>query len=182
MKKIIAGLALMIFSTGCLSMMNLEERERMYGKSVPVITEHFAAKELRPGDTWKIYLKASDPDGDMKYIVAMVDQKGIGAYSASHTRIPAGNEKELSGYVYLNTMSGAGYTSLVFYDLSLTIQIQDKAGHYSQPVVFSLTFQPRTAVQESPPPGVFQDQDLGPILISLRTITAEIGAGRYRLY
>ncbi len=32
----------------------------------PVITSHFASSDLRPGDTWKIYLKASDSEGDMK--------------------------------------------------------------------------------------------------------------------
>jgi uncharacterized protein YdbL (DUF1318 family) len=65
----------------------------------PVITSHYASSDLRPGDTWKIYLKASDPDGDMKNIVATVKQAGVGVHPVGLTRIQEGNRKEPSGYV-----------------------------------------------------------------------------------
>ena len=41
-----------------------------------VISHFFAAQELVSGETWKIYLKASSPSADMKYIYATVEQKG----------------------------------------------------------------------------------------------------------
>jgi hypothetical protein len=44
------------------------------GKATPVITQAFASKELIAGDTWKVYLKSSEPDGDMRYIVSTLYQ------------------------------------------------------------------------------------------------------------
>jgi hypothetical protein len=153
--------------------LNAQGRDASAGKAAPVITAYFAATELRAGDTWKIYLTAADPDGDMKYIVASIDQAGMGAYSASYTRIPKERKKEFSGYVYLNTMSSAAYTSTIFYNLRLTLQIQDRAGNYSQPVVVPLNFEYRAGAQTPPPAGKFEEKDLGPIMISLKTMTAQ---------
>lgn len=84
------------FATGCAAMMMTGEER--YGKSVPIITESFASKELLPADTWKVYLKASDPDGDMRYIVSNLYQAGWGGYPISRTRIREENRKELNGY------------------------------------------------------------------------------------
>lgn len=171
-------LTLLTASTSCAFFSTMEERENVYGGNPPVISGFYAARELGPGGTWKIYLKASDPNGDMKYIVAYIDEAGLGGYSPSYTKIRGGDSKELSGYVYLNTASGAGYTSRIYYDLTLTVQIQDRAGHYSKPVSIPLHFQYRTATQENPPPGVFKEHDLGPIMIELRTMTAENSIGK----
>jgi hypothetical protein len=57
--------------------------EKAEGKAAPTITASFAASEMTPGATWKIYLKASDPDGDMRYIVAVVKQAGTGVYRSA---------------------------------------------------------------------------------------------------
>jgi hypothetical protein len=138
--------------------------ERKYGKSIPVITQFFASPTAKPGDTWKVYLKASDPDGDMKNILCVVDQPGVGTYPVSITRIKEKDRRELSGYVYLNTPG-----DFDMLNLTLHVQVEDKAGHYSKPVSFPLTFSSR-ARQEPPPQGVFKEKDLGPILIQLRKI------------
>jgi hypothetical protein len=172
-KRTLAGLVLTLFLAGCATVMNAQERDASIGKAAPTITAYFAAQELRGGDTWKIYLNASDPDGDMKYIVASIDQAGMGAYSASYTRIAKERRKEFSGYVYLNTMSSAAYTSTIFYNLRLTLQIQDRAGNYSQPVVVPLNFEYRAGAQAFPPSGKFEEKDLGPVMITLKTMTAE---------
>lgn len=172
-KRIFAGLVLTLLVAGCATAMNAQEKDASSGRAAPSITGYFAAGEIRGGDTWKIYLNASDPDGDMKYIVASIDQAGLGAYSASYTRIAKERRKEFSGYVYLNTMSSASYTSTIFYNLSLTIQIQDRAGNFSPPVVVPLNFEYRAGAQVLPPSGKFEEKDLGPILIILKTMTAE---------
>lgn len=169
-KKLLAGLALILLSVvGCAMMMDMQVREKAYGKAAPVITESFASKELRPGDHWKIYLKAYDPDGDMESIVAVVDQKGLGAYPLSFTRIKEGNGKELSGYVFLNTSGPYGDSWLYSYSLTVTVQVRDKARHYSEPVNFTVSFDLRYT-QQSPPPGTFEEKNLGPILVQLRPI------------
>jgi hypothetical protein len=130
---------------------------------VPVIIRSFASREICPGDTWKVYIHAADPEGDMKTIICAVSQPGRGSYPVSYVRVPEGQGGEFSGFVYLNT--GAGQ-SLPFIQLILQVEIQDRAGNLSRPVSFLLAFNPR-AEQETPAPGLFQDQELGPIMVFL---------------
>lgn len=132
-------------------------------KGVPIITRSFASPQVSPGDIWRVYLSASDPDGDMKAVYCIIDQPGMGTYPVSITRIREDQQRELSGYFYLTT---AGMAGLNFGNLVLKIQIRDQAGNFSEPVSFSLSFNPR-AHQEEPPPGLFQDKELGPIMITL---------------
>ena len=130
---------------------------------VPVITRSFASREISPGDTWKVYIHAADPEGDMKTIICAVSQAGRGSYPVSYLKVPEGQGGELSGFIYLNT--GAGQ-SLPFFHLTLQVEIQDRAGNLSWPVSFSLAFNHR-AEQEPPPPGLFHDQEIGPIMVFL---------------
>jgi hypothetical protein len=136
-------------------------------KGIPLIVQSFAAKELRPGDVWRVYLKASDPDGKMKYITATISQPGVGIYPVSMTKIKEENEKELSGYIYLNTdpIRSAQFFNLT---LTLTVNIKDDKGKFSKPAVFPLSFLAKPA-PEAPPEGIFKEQDLGPIMVTLRT-------------
>ena len=145
------------------------------GKATPVITQAFASNELRAGDTWKVYLKSSEPDGDMRYIVSTLYQPGWGDYPVSRTRIREENRNELNGYIYLNTLIPGGYNFLNFHTVTLTVQIQDRAGHYSKPMEFSLYFDPRATEQEEPPTGVFKEQTLGPIMVALHPF--DVGGG-----
>ena len=137
------------------------------GKGNAVIVQSFASKEMRAGDVWKIYLKASDPEGKMKYIFASIFQPGVGSYSVSITRIKEENQKELSGYIYLNT-APARQTNFFNLNLILTISIKDEKG-FSESAVFPLSFKANPA-QEAPLEGVFKEQDLGPIMITLRSV------------
>lgn len=169
LRVMVFGLAAGI--SGCVGLEPLEKREALYGKASPVIHKSYAANMVAPGDTWKVYLNASDADGDMKNIVCTVDQPGVGTYPASLTRLGEGRQKELSGFVYLNTQ---GYESLNFVTLNLTLQVQDMAGHFSQPAIFPLLIT-AAGPQEPPPPGDFQEVNLGPILIRLRTLQEDMG-------
>jgi hypothetical protein len=144
----------------------MEKKEEVYGKEPPVITESFASKGMRPGDTWKVYLKASDPGADMDYILGTVFLIGRKVYPVSFIKVREENSKEMNGYIYLNTLV-PGYEFLYFSSLNLTVQVRDKVGHFSQPVEFPLSFNPR-AVQEQPPSGVFKDQTLGPVMTTLK--------------
>ena len=130
---------------------------------VPVITHRFASEEIRPGDTWKVYLRAADAEGDMKNIICTVSQAGRGPYPACFVRIPESQRRELNGFLYLNT---AGSQVLSFTNLTLQVEVQDRPGNVSRPVAFPLTFNPR-AEQENPPLGIFREEEVGPIMISL---------------
>ena len=161
---------------GCAHMGGIEEKEKIYGKNTPVIEQSFASNQLEPGDNWKIYLLASDPDGDMDTILAVVEQSGIGSYPVSMIKIKRENGKELSGYVYLNTTSsryGRGF--LDNQELTVSVQIRDKAGHVSQEVTHKVHLLSRRP-QKSPPVGVFKEESLGPIMVQLRPV----GGREYR--
>jgi len=129
----------------------------------PVITQRFASKEICPGDTWKVYIRAVDPEGDMKNIICTVCQAGRGPYPVCFVRIPEGQRRELSGFLYLKT---AGAQGLAFTNLTLQAEIQDRAGNLSRPVSFPLAFNPR-AEQGNPPLGVFREEEVGPIMLFL---------------
>ena len=137
------------------------------GRATAVITQSLASKFLTERDTWKVYLNASDPEGNMKYIVCTIYQPGIGTSPVSFTRIKEENRRELSGYIYWNTGGGSG---LNLSSITLEVQIQDKIGNFSDPVSFPLQF--RAGVrQEPPPPNTFQEIELGPIMITLQPIS-----------
>ena len=129
----------------------------------PVITQFFAAREICPGDTWKVYLRAASPEGGMKAIYATVDQPGRGPQVGGPIPIPEDQRRDLSGFLHLNT---AGAQGSAFMNLTLTVQIRDRAGRFSEPVSFLLALNPRAA-QESPPPGAFEERSLGPVMVSL---------------
>ena len=147
LKKFVAVMVTGLFAVSCAAMEGIRDKESPVGKSVPVITDSFAANTVRPGDTWMVYLKASDPSGGMKYIVSVVSQPGQGPYPISFTRVRGENGKELNGYIYLNTLVPSGYEFLNFASLSLTVQIKDKAGTFSKPVEFPLYFDPLEVVE-----------------------------------
>ncbi len=167
-KRILIGMVALLLTVGCATLMTFEQREKIYGKEAPIITESYSSKQMNPGDTWKVYLKASDPNGDMESILATVDMVGSGTHPISHTRIQEENRKELSGYLSLITSNPSGDAWLNNLTLTLTIQIKDRAGHFSRPVIFPLEFNYRY-VQEPPPSGVFPEKNLGPIMITLRS-------------
>ena len=140
-----------------------------YAVEGPIITGSFAQKELRPGDTLKVYLKASSVDSSMKAIYVIVEQAGGGVYPMSITRIKGDQQKELSGYLYFWTITTVG-TSSDFVPLKMIVQIQDSRGRFSEPVVFPVDFKPRVS-PENPPAGIFAEKELGPIMITLHPIT-----------
>jgi hypothetical protein len=142
----------------------------------PEITKSFASKEIHFGGTWKVYFNASDPGGKMRYIYAMVEQPGSRGYPLSMIRIKDENRKELSGYIYFNTNSSD--KPMDFISLNLVVQIGDGNGNFSERAVFPLTFRPRAA-QETPPPGVFKDNALGPIMIKLYPGADDGGGSSY---
>jgi len=146
-------------------------------KAIPVISQSYASPQMAPGKNWKVYLKASDADGDMETIAGTVHQPGVGTYPVSLTRIGEKYRKEFSGYVYLVIPS---FSELDNVGIDVTIQVRDRAGQFSQPVKLPLSIG-MLAKEEPPPPGVFQENDLGPIMVELRTVGGREDRDFFRL-
>jgi hypothetical protein len=172
-KKIIWGLASLFLLAGCATFESAEVREQRYGKAAPVIDQYFASPSMRQGDTWKVYLRASDPDGDMKRIVTYLGPGSRAAdSSAAFTRLREEDRREFSGYLYWFPGSDVGYSG----PYVMIIQVEDQAGHYSAPISLTLNIQP-SGRQESPPAGVFQEKEIGAVLISIKRRANGDGGG-----
>jgi hypothetical protein len=134
-------------------------------RGVPVITDSFAAKLIRPGESLKVYLKAFARNVPMKNIFAIIENRG--SYQ-SITEVRKGSERHLAGYLFLNTSPQE--TSLMFTGFTLKVWIQDEGGRFSDPAVFPVSFQ-NHAGMDRPPKGVFDEQNLGPIMIQLTPVS-----------
>jgi hypothetical protein len=174
-KKLVTLMAIFVMIVGGAILEPTITQAAEEEKGIPVIVQSFAPKELAPGDVWKVYLKATDPDGKMKYILATISQPGVGSYPVSITKIKDENQKELSGYIYLKTDSVQS-SRLFNLTLTLTVNIKDDKGQFSKSSVFPLSFVAKPS-PEAPPEGAFSEQDLGPIMVTLRTVE---GGGRRR--
>ncbi len=142
----------------------MASKEQSRGR--PIITHSFAAARIAPGEVWQVYLNAVDEEGDMKFIICSLEASGSGSQPTCFIRILEDQQRYLSGYIYLFTGGAQNLNSLNFL---MRVVIQDKAGQYSEPVSFSLNFDPR-AKPEAPPLGVFQDKELGPIMVDLNSV------------
>ena len=166
------GVLALFLLAGCAACESLEQKEEKYGKAPPVIEQSFAPKAMEKGDTWKIYLKASDPDGDMKTILAYFEGGAIvGTTAVSSTQIKEKDRREMSGYLYWYP----GLALDVFQEVVMIIQVQDMAGHFSNPVSLPLRIQP-SGSQELPPEGAFQEKELGPVMITVQPAGASAGS------
>ncbi len=163
MGKKIIGILGILSSVFCAFNSVPREAEAAAG---PVINNSFATPELVPGETWKIYIKASSSDANMKYLYATVEQAGGTGYPMSTTRIKASDQKELSGFLYLETQSAGSSMDAV--KLKIVVHIRDDKGHLSDPVIFPLTFKSRGSLK-APPAGLFLEKEIGPIMIRLRS-------------
>ena len=131
------------------------------GTHGPVITHYFAVDKGYYGHIWKIYLEAEDPDSDMIRIAAEVDQPGAGHYPTFWTVVKPQYQKHFKGYLQWNTHSSRANYMPEWTQITLKVSILDKAGNWSNEVVFPLTFETGVANEygyKIPPP--FDQGDL----------------------
>ncbi len=159
--RFFVGAALLLLAAGCATLESVP-----IGNAMPTITQSFASPKISPGDTWRIYLNASSPDGKMKKIFVTVLQAGVD-YPTTIIKVKEEDQKKLSGYIFLNTL-GPG-SQFNFVDITVVISIQDESGQFSQKAAFPVSFQGRF-VQEKPAGGIFAEKNLGAIVVALHPI------------
>lgn len=135
----------------------------------PVITHSYAVEKGRYGTTWKIYLEAEDPDGDMTKIVSVVEQSGYGRYSTDFITLKPQYGRYFKGFIQWNTFSNRASYLREWTQINLIVSILDKSGNESKEVVFPFTFE--TGAGREPKPSAPFDQGeipkLGNIFIDL---------------
>ena len=103
----------------------------------PIILGYYAPEAIRPGTTWKIYLRAEDKDGDMAYVTTTLYQADFGYYATDYTRLEGKDKKECLGYIALKTPSD---TNLTLDKFTMAIVFDDSQNNQSKIVQLPLTF------------------------------------------
>lgn len=101
----------------------------------PVITHSFAAKEVSHGDGWKVYVKANDPDGDMRYLAYSIRVSGQGGHT-SRLGLKKGDRAEVSGYLNISFPPAQDAWG-EWANLTLTLYVQDSQRNTSDKVTFT---------------------------------------------
>ena len=101
LKKVVQAVLVSLLLCGCAAYQH--PGDTTDADHPPVIVATYAPEVIRPGSVWRVYLKATDPDGDMKQIDAVMWQTGFGYYPTDITWIRKDDAKEVAGYLYLNT-------------------------------------------------------------------------------
>ena len=105
--------------------------------SPPQILASYAEQVVRPGETWKVYLRVRDVDCDMTYVITDLWQSGGGSYPVSFTPIRKHPCPELVGYVFLNTPSDG---DLVWEQFQAKLFVRDRRGYRSNSLQLPLNF------------------------------------------
>jgi hypothetical protein len=151
---------------GCATPPQCKEQVGLGKGQPPALLDSYAASVIRPGGTWRIYLRAKDPDGDMRDIAAVVTQTGVAPYPTSFTRIREQDSKEVAGYLFLNT--SARNTNHINDRLTMELMVRDCQGNKSAPVQFLLRFD-FAAVEKTPEKWEkYAKRSLGAIMIDIQ--------------
>ena len=136
-RKIVLTLLAIILLQGCAGHPAYESRKKMREGYPPEILAYHAARVIRPGANWHIYLKFRDVDCDMTYVVADLWQSGVGLHEPSFTPIRETGCREIEGYLALSTPRDQG---LLQDQLELKVTVRDRRGLHSRPVNLTLNF------------------------------------------
>src|SRR5210317_765121 len=170
-KKNVLVILLLFFLAGCTACKGVKSGEG--GDEPPMILDSYAAESVRPGATWRVFLKAQDADGDMHSIITQLVQPGIGYYPPDFTYIKEADREGFAGYLILRTPND--YWLLQEY-VEATITIQDCEGNKSEPVNFTLRFDNKSGFGPQEVPEKWQtaaNRKLGTIMVEIRSIVQD---------
>jgi len=165
LKKTLIILALISLVAGCTTCKNITAPSG--GGEPPVILDSYAPERIRPGTSWRVYLKAEDPDGDIHYIASQLFQYGVGYYPTDFTYLKGEDREGFAGYIYLNTPANS---LLLIDNLKLELTILDCEGNRSEPVTLPLSFDNKSSYKPQEPPEKWQmaaNNKLGAILVDI---------------
>jgi len=134
----------------------------------PKLEKIWAPAEFNFGSMLKIYVKASDPTGEMKFLNVTAGGGGITKpVGFMITRLKKGSGKELNGYIYWDS-SRAAVTSG---SMTVEIMVEDRKGNESETKSVEIKMVTKGAKAEKPP-AEFQEVEIAPITIyNVRKVT-----------
>ena len=170
-KKNALVILLLFLLAGCTTCKGVKTGES--GDEPPMILDSYAAESVRPGATWRVFLKAQDADGDMHSIITQLVQPGIGYYPPDFTYIKEADREGFAGYLILRTPRD--YNLLQEY-VEATLTLQDCEGNKSEPVKFTLRFDNKSGFGPQEVPEKWQtaaNRKLGTIMVEIRSVVED---------
>jgi len=135
-KTLLLGVFAVVFA-GCAALQPAVVSPPQDRGQPPRIVDAYAARVIRPGDTWMIFIRAEDPDGDMQSVAAELWQAGVGYYPTQVTMLKAEDAKHFSGCLFMRTPTAF---NLNWDEFELTLIVRDSRMNRSQPAKLPLTF------------------------------------------
>ena len=139
------------------------------GGTPPMILDSYASESVRPGATWRVFLKTHDADGDMQSIIAQVIQPGVGYYPVDFTYIKGADREGFAGYLILRTPIDS---NLLQEHIELELTLRDYEGNKSEPVKYTLRFDLKSGYGPQEVPEKWQaaaKRKLGTIMVEIRS-------------
>jgi hypothetical protein len=136
--KTLVALAVAVTFWGCTGSSQRAAKTPEERGKPPHIIASYAAEKVNPGQSWRVYLRAKDDDGDMDHIVTVLDTPGRPS-ETSKTRLKGRDHAQFAGYVFLRTPSDINRFG-GFPKSTLTTFIRDKQGNKSNEVKLPLSF------------------------------------------
>ena len=126
----------------------------------PKVEKVWAPAEFNFGSLLKIYVKASDPTGDMRWLVVTAGGAGITKpVGSAPIRLKKGM-KDLNGFIYWDSSRAAQRSG----STTVEIFVEDWKGNESAPMSVQVKMVTKGAKAEKPP-AEFQNVEIGPIMI-----------------
>lgn len=132
-----------------------------YAQEGPVLDKIWAPKEVNAGEVLKIYIKAHDPNGDMRFVVVTGGRGTDNPNATAGTPIRLGKDlrKDVNGYVYWDT-KGAAMRNVKG---TFWVMIEDWKGNESETMSCQVSLVGKDAKKEKPPAD-FKEVAIGPIM------------------
>jgi hypothetical protein len=117
-----------------------------------IVNFAYAPEKIRQGDTWKIYLSVTDPEGNMHQVVCRIEIPGESYFKPSIVYLKKGMEKRFTGYFVLDTRHPQELDDFV-----LALSILDRAGNIRKTLRFPLEFDGSAEPMKPLPPDMEKD-------------------------
>lgn len=144
-------------------------------KHAPILEAVYAQREIGDGNLWKVYVRATDPDGDLDKIFIGFQQPGAW-WAPEFMILPKTQRKRLNGAVlYWAALQGGGSSSTIY--ASTQVYVEDRAGNMSEVRTLEFVILQDDTKDREPPPGKFGKIVLGQMDFPILTDSALGGDG-----
>jgi hypothetical protein len=142
--------------------------------NAPVITHSFAVEKGRYLDVVKLYIEATDPNGDMLRVATVIEETGSGYHSPDWIFLKPNHWTHFAGFLQWNTHSSFGVPE--WHNVTLKVSVFDRSGNESNVVVFPFEFLSEVLPKPQAPAPFDQGNipRLGHVMTELR------GSGNFR--